>query len=125
LAGRIACASGSRTVPSVKVDIQSTSKGQPVAAPRSQARQTRRRIVVVAHVQEPGANDNASGSATLYVMAASLAHAVRTRALVAPARTLTFIWGDEIRASRQWLSAHPEPAKSVQYMFSLDDRGGP
>jgi hypothetical protein len=41
----------------------------------------------------------------------------------APGRTLTFIWGDEIRASRQWLTANPDMAKGVQYMFSLDMTG--
>ena len=110
----------------VKVDIQSTFYDGPNRSLIAEIPGTVKpdeRIVVVAHVQEPGANDNASGSATLYVMAASLAHAVRTRALVAPGRTLTFIWGDEIRASRQWLTAHPELAKSVQYMFSLDMTG--
>jgi Zn-dependent M28 family amino/carboxypeptidase len=81
------------------------------------------RIVAVAHVQEPGANDNASGTGTLWVLAAGLAHAVRTGALTAPGRTLTFIWTDEIRGSRQWLSAYPEQAKAVQYMFSLDMTG--
>jgi Zn-dependent M28 family amino/carboxypeptidase len=110
----------------VKVDIESTFYEGPnrsLIAEIPGAIKPDERIVVVAHVQEPGANDNASGSATLYVMAASLAHAIRTRALVAPRRTLTFIWTDEIRGSRQWLTANPELAKAVQYMFSLDMTG--
>jgi hypothetical protein len=110
----------------VKIDIQSTFYDGPnrsLIAEIPGAVKPDERIVVVAHVQEPGANDNASGSATLYVMAASLAHAVRTRALPAPGRTLTFIWGDEMRASRQWLTSNPELAKGVQYMFSLDMTG--
>ena len=40
-----------------------------------------------------------------------------------PGRTLTFLWLDEIRGSRQWLGADPERAKGVQYMFSLDMTG--
>ena len=59
------------------------------------------RIVMVAHIQEPGANDDASGCATLYGAGAGAAprrsRAARCRA---PARTLTFMWVDEIRGSR-------------------------
>jgi hypothetical protein len=81
------------------------------------------RIVMVAHVQEPGANDDASGCATLYGLARGLAEAIATGALPAPARTLTFIWGDEIRGSERWLADHPSEAKGVQYMFSMDMTG--
>ena len=81
------------------------------------------RIVMVAHVQEPGANDDASGCGTQYALAIALADAVRSRRLPRPGRTLTFIWADEIRGSRQWLSADPARAKGVQYMFALDMTG--
>jgi hypothetical protein len=47
----------------------------------------------------------------------------RGKALPPPARTLTFIWGDENRGSRAWLTAHPDQAKGVQYMFSMDMTG--
>ena len=79
------------------------------------------RVVMVAHVQEPGANDNASGAATLQSIALAIAGAARGRDR--PARTLTFIWGDEIRGSREWLSTNPDQAKHVQYMLSLDMTG--
>ena len=110
----------------VKVEIQSTFYDGPnrsLIAEIPGSVKPDERIVAVAHVQEPGANDNASGTGTLWVLAAGLAHAVRTGALTAPGRTLTFIWTDEIRGSRQWLSAYPEQAKAVQYMFSLDMTG--
>ena len=81
------------------------------------------RIVLAAHVQEPGANDNASGCATLYALARALADAIAAGALPPPERTLTFLWLDEIRGSRQWIAAHPEEAKRVTYMFSLDMTG--
>lgn len=81
------------------------------------------RIVLVAHVQEPGANDNASGSATLYGLARALQDAIRRGALPQPDRTLTFLWLDEIRGSRQWIDAHPDDAKGVKYMFSMDMTG--
>jgi hypothetical protein len=81
------------------------------------------RIVMVAHIQEPGANDDASGCGTLYEMARALAEGIAAGAIAPPERTLTFLWGDEIRASRQWLRDHPEEAKGVQDMFSLDMTG--
>ena len=81
------------------------------------------RIVIVAHVQEPGTNDDGSGCATLYAVAVALDEAGRARGLGRPGRTLTFMWVDEVRGSRQWLSADAERAKGVQYMFSLDMTG--
>jgi aminopeptidase YwaD len=79
--------------------------------------------VLVAHVQEPGANDNGSGVGTLQAIATALVGSARGRGLDRPARTLTFIWGDEIRASREWITSRPEEAKQVQYMMSLDMTG--
>jgi aminopeptidase YwaD len=81
------------------------------------------RIVLVAHVQEPGANDDASGCATLYGIAKALVEAIREGALPPPDRTITFMWVDEIRGSRHWLSSRPDEARGVQYMFSLDMTG--
>ncbi len=81
------------------------------------------RIVIAAHVQEPGANDNATGCATLLSLAAALNTAIRNGQLPRPQRTITFLWLDEIRGSRQWLTAHPEEAKGVRYMFSMDMTG--
>jgi Zn-dependent M28 family amino/carboxypeptidase len=81
------------------------------------------RIVMAAHVQEPGANDDASGCATLYGLARALQDAIARGALPRPDRTLTFLWVDEIRGSRQWLTSHPDQAKGVQYMFSMDMTG--
>jgi Zn-dependent M28 family amino/carboxypeptidase len=81
------------------------------------------RVLMVAHVQEPGANDNASGCATLVELARAIVQSIRDQKASAPGRTLTFIWGDEIRASRQWMQDHPAEAKQVRYMFSLDMTG--
>ena len=40
-----------------------------------------------------------------------------------PARTLTFLFLNEISGSRRWLQDHPDEAKQVKYMFSLDMTG--
>jgi aminopeptidase YwaD len=81
------------------------------------------RVVLVAHVQEPGANDDASGCATLYELARTIQAAVASGALPAPRRTLTFLWGDEMRVSREWLRADAARAKGVRYMISFDMTG--
>jgi Zn-dependent M28 family amino/carboxypeptidase len=81
------------------------------------------RIVMAAHVQEPGANDNASGCGTLLAAALAIHRGIETGALPAPARTLTFMWVDEIRGSQQWIKDHPEDAANVVAMLSLDMTG--
>jgi aminopeptidase YwaD len=116
-----------RTGPaSLKVQIESTFHEGPNRSLVAEIRGRQRpdeRIVMVAHVQEPGANDNASGSATLYGLARALLEAIRSGSIAAPSRTLTFMWVDEIRGSRQWVTSRPEEAKGVQYMFALDMTG--
>jgi aminopeptidase YwaD len=81
------------------------------------------RVVMVAHVQEPGANDDGSGCGTLYGLARALVGAIQSGALPRPERTLTFMWVDELRGSRQWISSHPDAARGVQYMFAMDMTG--
>jgi aminopeptidase YwaD len=81
------------------------------------------RIVMVAHIQEPGANDDGSGCGTLFALAVALHEAIASGALPAPGRTLTFIWADENRGSHAWLTAHADQAKGVQYMLSMDMTG--
>ena len=110
----------------VKVDVRSTfydGQSRFVVAEIPGSVKPDERIVMVAHIQEPGANDDGSGCGTLLALAVALQKAIAAKALPAPGRTLTFIWGNENSASRAWLTAHPEQAKGVQYMFSLDMTG--
>jgi hypothetical protein len=110
----------------LKVNVRSSFYGGPnrmVVAEIPGTIKPGERIVMVAHVQEPGANDNGSGCGTLLALAIALRQAIDAKALPPPGRTLTFIWGDENRGSRAWLTAHPEQAKGVQYMFSMDMTG--
>jgi Zn-dependent M28 family amino/carboxypeptidase len=81
------------------------------------------RIVLVAHVQEPGANDNASGSATLLLAALAMQHAAADRGLPLPERTITFLWVDEIRGSEEWIRHHRDHLDGVLAMMSLDMTG--
>lgn len=77
------------------------------------------RFVLSAHVQEPGANDNASGVGCLTEAASALARLVRDGD-VDPARTITMIWGDEITAPARYLREDAARAAGVRWGLSLD-----
>jgi hypothetical protein len=110
----------------LKVTVRSTFYDGPsrsLIAEIPGATKSDERIVMVAHVQEPGANDDGSGCGTLASLASAIADAIHDGALAPPGRTLTFIWADEMAGSRNWLAQHPDQAKGVQYMFALDMTG--
>lgn len=67
------------------------------------SREPERAVVIAAHVQEPGAGDNASGAAGMLEGARTLSRMVREGTLSRPARSLAFVWGDEMRQSSLWL----------------------
>ena len=77
------------------------------------------RFVFSAHVQEPGANDNASGVGTLAEMARVAAVLERDGAWQAR-RTLTYLWGDEISSTRRFLAEDSVRARGVHWGVSLD-----
>ena len=79
--------------------------------------------MLVAHVQEPGANDNASGSGTLLAAALAISDAIAKGLVPPPRRTLTFMWLDEIRGSEQWIKDDAARASRVVAMMSLDMTG--
>ena len=60
-------------------------------------------VALVAHVQEPGANDNATGVAGLLEGARALRVALADGTLKRPRRSVAFIWGEEYRASEIFL----------------------
>jgi hypothetical protein len=81
-------------------------------------------VLVTAHLDEIGADDNGSGSASLLEMARTLNHLVETRQLPRPARTIRFIWGPEFVGSYAWLSKHlTEPIKRIADL-NYDQVGG-
>ncbi|MDE3253620.1 MAG: M28 family peptidase, partial [Bacteroidota bacterium] len=77
------------------------------------------RFVFSAHVQEPGANDNATGVGTLAEMARVTAELVHQKK-IHPQRTLTFLWGDEIISTRRYIADDPIRAKGIKWGLSLD-----
>lgn len=77
------------------------------------------RFVFSAHVQEAGANDNATGVAALSEVARVFAEGVRTRAFT-PGRTISMIWGDEISSTRRYLAEDADRTAGVLWGLSLD-----
>jgi aminopeptidase YwaD len=77
------------------------------------------RFVYSAHVQEPGANDNATGVGTLAEMARLTAQLVKKGDLK-PQRSLTFLWGDEITSTRRYIVEDTTRAQGILWGMSLD-----
>ena len=125
VANRLREALGAGAV-NVHVEIESTlhrGRNRTVVAEIPGTTRRDERIVLAAHVQEPGANDNASGCGTLLAAALAIQDAIRRGALPAPSRTITFLWVDEIRGSEQWIKDHADQMKGVVAMLSLDMTG--
>ena len=77
------------------------------------------RFVFSAHVQEPGANDNATGVATLVEMARTTAMLVSQKKFT-PQRTITFLWGDEIISTDRYISDDTIRGVGIKWGISLD-----
>ncbi|QJR36954.1 M28 family peptidase [Gemmatimonas groenlandica] len=77
------------------------------------------RFMYSAHVQEPGANDNATGVGTLAEMARVAAQLVKA-GTANPKRTVTFLWGDEIRSTDRYIKEDSVRRIGVKWGMSLD-----
>ena len=77
------------------------------------------RFVFSAHVQEPGANDNASGVGAL-AEAARVFAKLSTSGAVQPKRTITMIFGNEIAQTRNFLADDSVRTRDVKWGLSLD-----
>ncbi len=77
------------------------------------------RFVFSAHVQEPGANDNATGVGTLAEMAKVTAELIQQKKF-APLRTITFLWGEEISSTHRYIVDDSVRAKGIKWGASLD-----
>lgn len=78
------------------------------------------RIIIAAHVDEPGANDNASGAAALLTIAQSLATMVRRGELASPRRTITMKWVEEYDTILRWQRRSPEEFQQIKAALVLD-----
>ena len=77
------------------------------------------RFVYSAHVQEPGANDNASGVGAQMEMA-RVAAELLTANKIDPKRTITFLWGLEIRSTDRYITQDTTRAAGIRWGLSLD-----
>ena len=77
------------------------------------------RFVFSAHVQEPGANDNASGVGAQTEMARVAAELLR-QGKINPKRSITFIWGDEIRSTGRYVTQDSVRKQGILWGMSLD-----
>ena len=116
---KAACAKG---VTKLKVNIETKiyqSEELTVVANVKGSEKADERFVFSAHVQEPGANDNASGVGTLAEMARLTAELYQAKK-INPKRTLTFLWGDEIVSTRRYITEDTTRAKGILWGLSLD-----
>ena len=74
--------------------------------------------------QRPGANDNASGCATILEVARTLATLIREHRLAPPARTIRFIWPPEIEGTVTLLNARADLAQRIRAVIHMDMVGG-
>ncbi len=83
-------------------------------------------IVFSCHLDHPrpGANDNASGCATILEVARTLRKLVAEKRIAPPRRTIRFVWPPEIEGTIALLNARPELAKSIRAAIHLDMVGG-
>jgi hypothetical protein len=76
-------------------------------------------LVFSAHIQEPGANDNATGVGTQLEMAKITADLIKSKKLDLK-RTLTFLWGDEIVSTRRYIQEEEKREPEIKWGISLD-----
>ncbi|MFP5246735.1 MAG: DUF4910 domain-containing protein, partial [Thermoanaerobaculia bacterium] len=83
-------------------------------------------IVYSCHLDHPrpGANDNASGCATILEVARTLSKLVSEKRLAPPRRTIRFVWPAEIEGTLALLNGKPELTKNIRAAIHLDMVGG-
>src|SRR6202035_4435367 len=83
-------------------------------------------VVLSCHLDHlrPGANDNASGCATILEVARGLAKLIREGRIAAPRRTFRFVWPPEIGGTTALLNARPDLAARARAVIHLDMVGG-
>ncbi len=78
------------------------------------------RVVLAAHVQEPGCDDNATGVALNLELAVKMKKLIDAGVIPRPERTIVFMWGDEMSFSSLYLDAHEEDIGDIICCIDLD-----
>lgn len=94
--------------------------------PGSDAALAEQEIAFSCHLDHPrpGANDNASGCATILEVARTFAKLIAEGKLARPLRTIRFIWPPEIEGTTILLNARPELARRIVAVVHMDMVGG-
>lgn len=113
----------------VRVQVKTTFSDNPIktlVAEIPGSVKPQERVLLIAHLDhyKPGANDNASGSATLLEILRSLSTGIQQGRLEKPARTLTFLWVDEYKGTGFWIKNNEAALKDIRSAFVLDMVGG-
>ena len=105
----------------VHTNVQWTTNAveQAVIAEVRGSRAPEERFVFSAHVQEPGANDNASGVGAQVEMARVAAELMRA-GHINPARTITMLWGLEISSTNRYITQDTIRGRGIKWGLSLD-----
>ena len=80
----------------------------------------KQRVVLAAHVQEPGCDDNATGVALNLELAVKMKQLIDEGLIPRPERTIVFMWGDEMSFSSLYLDAHEEEIGDIICCIDLD-----
>ena len=83
-------------------------------------------IIYSCHLDHPrpGANDNASGCATILEVARTMRKLIDEKRIAEPRRTIRFVWPPEIEGTLALLNAKPELAARIKAAIHLDMVGG-
>ncbi len=83
-------------------------------------------IVFSCHLDHPrpGANDNASGCATILEVARVFSKLIADKKIKSPARTLRFVWPAEVEGTLALLNGRPELVSHIVSAIHLDMVGG-
>lgn len=76
-------------------------------------------VFAYGHLYEPGANDNASGSAALLELAKCFSEAIEEGLLPRPRRTIRFAMGNECGGSMGYMCSHPERKQLCGGVFDM------
>ncbi len=79
-------------------------------------------IVFSCHLDHPnpGANDNASGCATILEVGITLSKLIKAGTIPHPARTIRFVWPPEVEGTMAILNSKPDWAKRIKAVVHMD-----
>ena len=96
------------------------------AIPGSDPQRKEEEVAFSCHLdhERPGANDNASGCATILEVARTLQKLISNKELAPPLRTIRFFFPPEIEGTMALLNGKPEFAKRIKAVIHMDMVGG-